>query len=829
MTRSNKLISLILAFLMFAGLISAPVIAETEPLGKTATLTDASFIAPIDPDIPSDAIHIQTPEELAAIGGAASEGKYYVLDNDINLVEEWMPIDDFRGTLDGQGYSVNNLWMAVEPPASSSHIGAGLFGKITKSVTIKNLGVNIGEQGITASAEDRFGRVSSGGLIGRFDGGDTSVLIIENCFVRSNVSEIPHDFLFPQSSGGLIGACYDGDEVKIKNSFTVGNIYARMDAGGLIGLIVAERGNILIERCYSISDVTAFAIYGSHIMDGITGGLVGDCWGSSDATLKIERSFTTGYIEGNMAGGLIGRIDGGIAADILNCYSGANIDATAVAGGLIGYCSNTTVKNCYAAGDSVWARGYFPPDPDNVYWAGGLIAELEDTVVTNSYRLSTQIINGSVIETAGEPLTESQMGSAESFDGWDFDLVWGYIGSNDFPVLRSFGSIHIAVSSATIMKDGESLTDPVFVLAGNTEQLTAKVAPFISTNKTVSWQSDNPAVATVDENGLVAGIAGGEATITVTTEDGGLTDSCTVKVSDAGIDFSLIPDIIIKGRIDDVESDEYFINLTDETITIPNTYTPAAYSINGGNKWKAIKDSSKSPFTKLNFPKMFNKTMTLHLSDMPIDKESKVGGVKNPNKGKPQTGATIVIFPEIHKRIPLPKLMLNYALGADKSNETTGTWLLAEKGSVASTKEGLVIAEADVSGKQPNENGFGKFIGKNGTNNGIVIKPLNSNNKQAKSTYLYKVGAVEARDGRYWAASKTKRATVKGQRKAPNYKVKDGVIKIKSGTSVVLSGTQTEYTEKTGINVADHASTAANLWLYATAKKPASKKQELGI
>ena len=63
------------------------------------------------------------------------------------------------------------------------------------------------------------------------------------------------------------------------------------------------------------------------------------------------------------------------------------------------------------------------------------------------------------------------------------------------------------------------------------ETLTAAVEPDNATNQNVTWSSDKPEVATV-ENGKVTAKAAGTATITVTTEDGGKTATCTVTVTD---------------------------------------------------------------------------------------------------------------------------------------------------------------------------------------------------------------------------------------------------------------------------------------------------------
>nr|WP_243865595.1 glycosyl hydrolase 115 family protein [Paenibacillus lupini] len=61
-----------------------------------------------------------------------------------------------------------------------------------------------------------------------------------------------------------------------------------------------------------------------------------------------------------------------------------------------------------------------------------------------------------------------------------------------------------------------------------TVQLTANVEPADAANKTVTWTTSNPAVATVDENGLVSVHTPGTAVIMVTTADGSYTASCTV-------------------------------------------------------------------------------------------------------------------------------------------------------------------------------------------------------------------------------------------------------------------------------------------------------------
>ena len=82
-------------------------------------------------------------------------------------------------------------------------------------------------------------------------------------------------------------------------------------------------------------------------------------------------------------------------------------------------------------------------------------------------------------------------------------------------------SITLSQSSATLLVE-ESLT------------LTATVAPDNATDKTLTWSSSNPSVATVDNTGKVTAIASGTATIAATANDGsGVSAQCEVTVEAA--------------------------------------------------------------------------------------------------------------------------------------------------------------------------------------------------------------------------------------------------------------------------------------------------------
>ena len=69
------------------------------------------------------------------------------------------------------------------------------------------------------------------------------------------------------------------------------------------------------------------------------------------------------------------------------------------------------------------------------------------------------------------------------------------------------------------------------IVEGQTDKLTATVLPAEAEDKSVTWSSNNEAVATVSQQGEIMALIPGEATITVTTVDGGLTATCALTVT----------------------------------------------------------------------------------------------------------------------------------------------------------------------------------------------------------------------------------------------------------------------------------------------------------
>ncbi|MCL1853396.1 MAG: cadherin-like beta sandwich domain-containing protein [Peptococcaceae bacterium] len=483
MKRHNLLLrglALLLSFIMVVGFTPLTAMAAGHPEGRF-------IVTPAQDAVPADAIHIATEAQLAAIGGPDSAGKYYVLDNDIDLTAEWTPIEDFAGTFDGQGHSINNLYVLK----SSERKYAGLFGKTNMDaynidfidVTIKNVGVKIGAQGVNAyswaGAYSSVAECYAGGLIGC--GGGT----ITNCYTTGDVTadstaDTDADYYKSASianayAGGLVG--YGGGI--ITNCYSTGNVttatYADADytgsnrdyAGGLIG----SGRRTAIANCFSTGNVTASVENYCRESDIHAGGLIGHSFGYSYYSYcTITNSYATGDVTASVyaksagnddhgyygstynlvyAGGMMGYGD----TPLINCYATGDVTASAealsmpdpqmatayiYAGGLVasGYMfeSAVPIANCYATGDvTTSAKAY------NIRnHAGGLTPFIAP--ITNCYRLSTQTIEGDTAQGgSGTPLTPEAMKQKESFVGWDFDYTWRFIpNSNDgFPSLLS--------------------------------------------------------------------------------------------------------------------------------------------------------------------------------------------------------------------------------------------------------------------------------------------------------------------------------------------------------------------------------------------------------
>ena len=117
---------------------------------------------------------------------------------------------------------------------------------------------------------------------------------------------------------------------------------------------------------------------------------------------------------------------------------------------------------------------------------------------------------------------------------------------------------------------------------GATATLTATVVPSDATNQKVRWSSTNTAVAIV-ENGTVTAVSGGNATITVTTEDGNHTATCevTVTVSATGVTLSQTELSLVKGATATLTATVLPTDATNQKVRWSSNNTSVATVENG--------------------------------------------------------------------------------------------------------------------------------------------------------------------------------------------------------------------------------------------------------
>ena len=154
--------------------------------------------------------------------------------------------------------------------------------------------------------------------------------------------------------------------------------------------------------------------------------------------------------------------------------------------------------------------------------SSGNITQIVFDCNSSSYATALKNSIGSSATASSDKVTIALDGSTTTFT---IAKLTAQVRLDAITVTYEEGSSTVSVTSVTL---NETELD---LIVDATEQLTATVLPNDATNKNVSWSSDKTAVATVSYNGLVTAVGEGKATITVTTEDGGKTATCSVTVN----------------------------------------------------------------------------------------------------------------------------------------------------------------------------------------------------------------------------------------------------------------------------------------------------------
>ncbi|HBH09063.1 MAG TPA: hypothetical protein DDX40_06660 [Rikenellaceae bacterium] len=109
-------------------------------------------------------------------------------------------------------------------------------------------------------------------------------------------------------------------------------------------------------------------------------------------------------------------------------------------------------------------------------------------------------------------------------------------------------SVSVTYKAASVSVTGVRLNKSVLSLAvGESETLVATVMPERATDQSVTWQSSNKNVATVNQNGLVTAVGAGSAVIGVKTTDGEFTATCALTVTTVVKEYTLTVNCVTSG------------------------------------------------------------------------------------------------------------------------------------------------------------------------------------------------------------------------------------------------------------------------------------------
>ena len=208
-------------------------------------------------------------------------------------------INEFTGSLDGDGYVIDGLYIN-----RSSTRYVGLIG-YSDSGEVRDIGV------VNA---DVSGNDNVGGLIGdNLDG------IVSESYATGDVSG-------SMAVGGLIGSNNLGN---VSDSYSTGNVSGGNEVSGLIGYHFGD-----LSESYATGDVSG----GDEV-----GGLIGSIGSSGD----LSESYATGDVSG---GDEVGGLAGFVKGDIEKSYATGDVSGNSKVGGLAGILDTGKTSESYATG-----------------------------------------------------------------------------------------------------------------------------------------------------------------------------------------------------------------------------------------------------------------------------------------------------------------------------------------------------------------------------------------------------------------------------------------------------------------------------------------------
>ena len=245
-----------------------------------------------------------------------------------------------------------------------------------------------------------------------------------------------------------------------------------------------------------------------------------------------------------------------------------------------------------------------------------------------------------------EGLTITATYNDESTENVTSQVTWSELVAGNTSVTGSFGGQTITITGLTILEpsgnvEGVSLDkNSATIKVGATLQLTPTITPSYAKNKNVSWFSSSSSVATVNSNGLVTGVSEGTATITVRTEDGNFTATCTVTVSGSQDDVYNVE--ITRNSFAQAGSYNWYGWSQNDVTGKAYMYTSekSKMQFNGNKTGKALfSDTSKGTIKSITVKSQTNSPKwTLYTSNTPYSENTVKSGTSQGQKATSTSG-----------------------------------------------------------------------------------------------------------------------------------------------------------------------------------------------
>lgn len=473
----------------------ATIVSEgTAKISVTASATDSCSSAKKTVTvtvIPEGYTEIRNIGDLYAIRNNPS-GKY-ILVNDIDMSSTqkggdfdcgtgWDSIEEFNGTLDGNGHRIVGMHIFGE---FTSHAEIGLFETCSGSVV--NLGMIDCNIDITAVGDVFVGTIAGDGM-------------------------------------SKINNCYSSGKITVKGTYGSDYVYV----GGLLG-----RNGYDCRDCYNACEIDCTQ------MKGMIGGIAGSDY-------YIVQCYNVGVVRGNTESSI-----GAICGEFDHGYKNVK------------YLKGTAAQGCGEVEDNPNCVSLTETQMKNPKLFTGF--DFANTWEIDPYcsypypqlKNNRMIrINGIRLDTAPTKLTYNQ-GESLRLSGSALELSYEDGINTTIPLekemLSGYDMNRIGRQTVTVSYGGEetsfdievkevpvsdiSIPKTLSLNRSKQKQLTASITPANASDKSVTWESDNPGVASVNGSGIVKAKAKGRAVITATASNG-IQAKCTVTV--------LVPAVSVK-------------------------------------------------------------------------------------------------------------------------------------------------------------------------------------------------------------------------------------------------------------------------------------------